>query len=181
MQTYQETQPPRKRSLKWLWLLIIPVVLLLLYQLLAVVIVVYVVQPIRIEGKGMSPTLNAGDKVFLWKQFGELQRGDIVGHLYPLDTTKSYVKRIVGMPGETVEVRDGRVFINDKMLDEPYMQADYRSVDTVEPTVVPANQYYVMGDNRPNSSDSRIWGTVARELVYGKFWYRYANGASSNP
>ena len=181
MQTYQETQSPPKRSLKWLWLLAIPVILFLLYRFLAVAIVVYVVQPVRIEGQAMSPALNAGDKVFMWKQFDELQRGDIVAHRYPLDTTKSYVKRIVGLPGETVEVRDGRVYINSKALDEPYMPADSFSVDNVEVMIVPADHYYVLGDNRRNSSDSRLWGTVARELVYGKFWYRYANGTSSNP
>jgi signal peptidase I len=183
MQTYQEVQPPPKKSRKWLWLCLLaaPLVLFLLQQLLSVVVVVYLVQPVRVEGKAMSPALNEGDKILLWKQFSELQRGDIVCHYYPLDTSKSYIKRIVGLPGETVEVREGRVYINGNVLDEPYMQADNFSQDTVEPTVVPANHYYVLGDNRRNSSDSRLWGAVARKLVYGKFWYRYANGASSNP
>ena len=181
MQPAQELQPPPKKSRKWLWLLAIPIVLLLLQQLLSVVIVVYIVQPIRMEGKSMSPTLNEGDKILLWKQVGELQRGDIVGHLYPLDTTKSYVKRIVGLPGETVEFRDNQVYINGTLLDEPYTQSPTISFDGEGPKVIPANHYFVLGDNRANSSDSRIWGTVGRELVYGKFWYRYAEGASPNP
>ncbi len=181
METYQEPHPPKKKSRKWLWLLAIPVALLALQQLLSVVIVAYVVQPVRMEGKSMSPALNEGDKFFLWKQFDELQRGDIVGHLYPLDTTKSYIKRIVGLPGETIEFRDNRVYINGKLLDESYTQSPTVSFDGEGPKVIPANHYFMLGDNRTNSSDSRLWGTVARELVYGKFWYRYADGASSNP
>lgn len=173
MQSFPDSQPRSSGKRKWLWLLAALIGAIVLYQLLAVVIVVFVVQPVRIQGKGMSPTLNDGDKVFFWKQLGTLQRGDIVVHLYPLDTTMSYHKRIVGLPGEIIEFREGRVYINGSVLDEPYAQSQTFSFDGDEPKVIPANHYFVLGDNRANSSDSRVWGTVPRELIYGKYWWRY--------
>ncbi len=147
--------------------------LYLAYQAIVLLTVIFVVQPVRVQGKGMSPALNDGDKIFLLKRFKEIKRGDIVGHLYPEDTSKSYIKRIVGLPGETLELRAGRVYINGQLLEEPYMQADYFSQDTLNPVQIAAEHYFVLGDNRRNSSDSRYWGTVARALIYGKYWYRY--------
>lgn len=145
-----------------------------LYFLTPILTVVYVIQPVRVEGHAMSPTLNHGDKVLMLKRIGELQRGDIVVFLFPRDQSKSYIKRIVGLPGETIDIKKGKVIIDGKPLDEPYIHAKYVSFDTMPlPLVIPTDQYFVLGDNRKNSSDSRSWGTVPRNLIYGKYWYRY--------
>ena len=173
MQSYA-AQPRARFGRKHIFWLIGGIVgLYLLYQAIVLLIVVYLVQPVRVEGRAMSPTLNNGDKVFLLKQFGEIQRGEIVAHLYPEDTSKSYIKRIIGLPGETLEIREGRVFINGQLLEEPYMPAENFSQDTLAPVQIAAEHYFVLGDNRRNSSDSRYWGTVPRNLIYGKYWYRY--------
>ncbi len=148
--------------------------LVALYYLLPVLIVVYVAQPVRVVGQAMAPNLNDGDKVFMSKRIDELKRGDIVVLLYPRDQSKSYIKRIIGLPGETIEINNGKVSINGKLLDEPYLDPKLAAHDTmVLSVVVPADQYFVLGDNRDNSSDSRYWGTVPRNLIYGKYWYRY--------
>jgi signal peptidase I len=136
-------------------------------------ILVYVVQPVRIEGEAMSPHLKHGDRVFVSRRIGELKRGEIVIFLYPHDTSKSYIKRIIGLPGETIEMRDGKVLINNNSIEEPYLDPQNLSHDTTEPRPIPAGHYFVMGDNRRNSSDSRYWGTVPKELIYGKLIGRY--------
>jgi signal peptidase I len=149
------------------------IALYLIYRVVGVLILIFVIQPVRVQGAAMSPALNDGDKIFVLKRFQEINRGEIVVHLYPEDTSKSYIKRIIGLPGETLEIRDGRVFINGKLLEEPYMQGDNFSQDTLNPVQIAAEQYFVLGDNRRNSSDSHYWGTVPRNLILGKYWYRY--------
>jgi signal peptidase I len=132
-------------------------------------------KPVRNEGTGMSPTLNDGDKIFIDKNFGELKRGDIITFLYPKDRSKWYVKRVIGLPNETVEIREGKVYINDLILDEPYIEEIYNQQDaSFRPQKIPENQYFVMGDNRDNSSDSRYWGTVDKELIIGKYYMTYS-------
>ena len=125
----------------------------------------------------MSPTLNHDDRVLMLKQVGELHRGDIVVFLYPEDQTKSYISRIVGLPGETIYVENGKAYINGNQIEEPYLAPEYASEDSmIAPVVIRPDNYFMMGDNRRNSSDSRYWGTVPRKLIYGKFWYRYVTG-----
>jgi signal peptidase I len=165
----------RKKHL--IWLLIGVIALPLIYFSLNLAVVVYGIQPVRMAGKSMSPNINDGDKLFMLKQIGELRRGDIVIFLYPENQTKSYIKRIVGLPGETIEVIDGKVFINGNRIEEPYLAPEYASQDsTPEPLAIPPDNYFVLGDNRRQSSDSRYWGPLPRKLIYGKFWYRYAEG-----
>jgi signal peptidase I len=157
-----------------IWLLIGVITLPLIYFSLNLAIVVFGVQPVRMVGKSMSPTINDGDKLFMLKQIGELRRGDIVVFLFPEDQTKSYIKRIVGLPGETVEIKEGKLFINGRQIEEPYLNPEYVSHDTIpSPVTIAADNYFVLGDNRNNSSDSRYWRTVPRKLIYGKFWRRY--------
>jgi signal peptidase I len=167
----------RKKHLIWLALVVIA--LPLIYFSLSLAVVVFGFQPVRMAGQSMRPNINDGDKLFMSKQIGELRRGDIVVFLYPEDQTKSYIKRIVGMPGETIEVKNGKVYIDGNQIEEPYVAPEYASQDTMPgPVAIPPDNYFVMGDNRKNSSDSRYWGPVPRKLVYGKFWYRYAEGKS---
>lgn len=183
MQSYNSpasTPPPvasRFRKKHLIWLLIGVIALPLIYFSLNLAIVVFGIQPVRMVGKSMSPNINDGDKLFMLKQIGELRRGDIVVFLYPEDQTKSYIKRIVGLQGETIEVKDGKVYVNGNQMEEPYLPPEYASQDTMPgPVAIPPDNYFVMGDNRKNSNDSRYWGPLPRKLIYGKFWCRYAEG-----
>lgn len=173
MQSYSASRQSRFGKKHVFWLIGGSIGLYLAYQAFVVLLVIYVVQPMQVQGVAMAPALNNGDKVFMWKIFKEIKRGEIIAHLYPEDTSKSYIKRVVGLPGETLEIRDGRVYINGQLLEEPYMQPDYFGQGAFNPVKIASDHYFVLGDNRPNSSDSRYWGTVSRNLIYGKFWYRY--------
>jgi signal peptidase I len=116
----------------------------------------------------MAPTLKNGDSALATRSFTDLTRGDIVGFRYPKDESKSFVQRIIGQPGDRIEMKDGRVAINDRQLDEPYVAEANRSHDSWGPVTVAAGQYFLMGDNRRNSSDSRSWGLVRRDAIWAK-------------
>jgi len=134
------------------------------------------VKPVRVEGAAMLPTLNDGDR-WLTTAASDLKRGDIIVFRYPKDETKSYVKRVVGLPGERVEIRAGVVRINGEPIVEDYLDQNYNHSSQWFPErVIPDNQYFVLGDNRDNSSDSRYWGTVDRSLIEGKLYTRYFTG-----
>jgi signal peptidase I len=150
---------------------------------IAILIVVFVVQPVRVEGQSMMPKLHDQDRIFVNKfiyplreWLGDRQpikRGDIVVLLYPNDPSKSYIKRVVGLPGEEVKIEDGRLYINDVLQPEEYLSPEYRSHDTIIAKRIEDHHYFVMGDNRPNSSDSRYWGLVPEKYIYGKAIFRY--------
>lgn len=132
-------------------------------------------QPVSVEGTAMLPSFSNGDKIFIDKNFGNLNRGDVITFLYPKDKSKWYFKRVIGLRGENVEIREGKVFINNQIIDEPYIDDSFnQSKANFSPRIVPENQYYVLGDNRDNSSDSRYWGTVGRELIKGKYYMTYS-------
>jgi signal peptidase I len=131
-------------------------------------------KPVRVDGIAMKPNFNDGDRILIEKNPGKLHRGDLITFLYPKDTSKWYFKRIIGLPGETVEIREGKVYINEQLLDEPYVDETYnQSKGSFPPRKIPDDQYFVMGDNRDNSSDSRYWGTVGKELITGKYYATY--------
>jgi len=144
---------------------------------------VFFVQPVVVEGTSMLPQLHDGERLLVNKlvyyriqsiSWGHLQRGDIVVFWYPADPEKSYVKRIIGLPGETVEIRNGHVFIDGTELNEPYLDAEHnQSLHDNSVTQVKEHYYFVMGDNRDNSSDSRYWGLVPEKYIYGKAFFRY--------
>ncbi len=146
---------------------------------------VFVAQPVVVEGTSMLPQLHDGerllvDKLIYYKfrsfDWGHLSRGDVIVFWYPKDPDKSYVKRVIGLPGETVEMRSGVVFINGQELNENYLDAEHnQSLQNFKPTRVDEHFYFVMGDNRDNSSDSRIWGLVPEKYIYGKVFFRYWN------
>ena len=139
------------------------------------------IKPVVIEGTAMSPTLADGERWFVTMNPGEIQRGDIIEFRYPKDETKRYVKRVVGLPGETIEVRGGVVHINGSALTEDYVPAERNQTGASFPQKhIPENHFYVLGDNRDNSSDSRYWGTVDRSLVEGKLYMRYSSSEKSN-
>lgn len=141
-------------------------------------VLVFVAQPVKVEGTSMLPRLHDGERIFVNKliYYGlpEVERGDIVVFWFPDDPTKSYIKRVIGLPGETVQMRAGRIFVNGKELQEPYLDPALNvSDDDRAPTYVRPHYYFVMGDNRDNSSDSRSWGLVPEKYIYGKALVRY--------
>lgn len=132
-------------------------------------------QPVRVEGNAMLPTFNDGDKILTDKNWKELKRGDTITFLYPKDRSKWYFKRVIGLPNEVVEIRSGIVYINGQILDEPYVDESHnQSKSSFPQRKVPEYQYFVIGDNRDNSSDSRYWGTVDEKLITGKYYMTYA-------
>jgi signal peptidase I len=154
--------------------------------MMATLVVVFVVQPVKVEGTSMLPRLHDGERIFVNKliyyklpdlrKYGwpALERGDVVVFWPPHDPDKSYVKRIIGLPGETVEVRAGRIYINGQELNEPYLDPHMNAAHaTQSPVQVKEHYYFVMGDNRDNSSDSRVWGLVPEKYIYGKALFRY--------
>lgn len=133
-----------------------------------------VVQPIKVEGTAMIPALHDGDRIVVQRNPQKLERGDIVVFLFPDDHTKSYIKRIIGLPNEEIEIRDGVILVNGTALTEPYVDAqNNKTARSMRALRLAPDSYFVVGDNRDNSSDSRIWGPVKRELIYGKYLKKY--------
>src|SRR6266480_1134052 len=150
--------------------------------MIAALVVVFIVQPVKVEGTSMLPRLHDGERIFVnkliyydeYRWAPKIERGDIVVFWFPDDPSKSYIKRVVGLPGETVEVREGTVRINGSVLDERYLDPQLNlNPRSQAPITIKANYYFVMGDNRDNSSDSRIWGLVPKKYIYGKALFRY--------
>lgn len=149
---------------------------------------VFFVQPVVVEGTSMLPQLHDGERLLVNKlvyykiqsvRWGHIERGDIVVFWFPNDPDKSYVKRVIGLPGESVEVRHGRVYINGIELKETYLDVEHnQSLPSWPAKRVDEHHYFVMGDNRDNSSDSRYWGLVPEKYIYGKAFFRYWKPAS---
>ena len=140
-------------------------------SLIAVLIIVFLYQPVKVEGTSMMPWLTDQQRIFINKfvyKFEQIQRGDVVVFRYPMDRSKSYIKRVVGLPGEVVRITSGRVYINGQALKEPYVLTEHLDQRSYPPVRVQPGYYYVLGDHRNSSNDSRSWGTVAGEYIYGK-------------
>jgi len=132
------------------------------------------VLPVKVVGETMKPALNDGDRIIIERNPKTLNRGDIVIFLYPEDPVKSYIKRIVGLPHETIDIREGKVFINGQPLPEPYVAPELDQAQrSLKAVTLAADSYFVMGDNRDNSSDSRFWGPLKRNFIYGKYLRKY--------
>ncbi len=144
--------------------------------LYAVVIVTFVFQVARVEGLSMAPTLDDQDRLIVNKlvyRIGDPRRGDIVMLYYPQDPEKSFVKRVIAEENDTVRIVDGRVYVNDVPIHDDYVPEEYRSHDDWGPQVIPEGYYFVMGDHRNNSSDSRHWGMVPKKYIIGKVQVRW--------
>jgi signal peptidase I len=142
----------------------------------AIMIVVFLYQPVKVEGTSMLPELRDQERIFVNKfvyRIEHIHRKDIVVFWYPKDRSKSYIKRIIGMPGETVEILDGSVYVNDKLLEEPYVDSRFEDHRDYPPIFVEPGYYYVLGDHRNQSNDSRMWGLVPEGYIYGKAVFRY--------
>jgi signal peptidase I len=143
---------------------------------LAAVIIVFFYQPVKVEGTSMAPLLSDQERIFINKfvyHVGEIRRGDIVVFWYPMDMSKSFIKRVVGLPGDLVEMRQGHVYLNGKELEEPYVPAEYMDAADYAPVPVQPGEYFVMGDHRSSSNDSRMFGPVAAKYIYGKAVFAY--------
>jgi signal peptidase I len=139
-------------------------------------IIMFLYQPVRVEGTSMQPELRDQDRLFINKfayHFENISRGDVVVFHYPRDPSKSYIKRIIALPGDTLDIDEGRVYVDGKRIDETYVPRRYRDTRSIPEMVIPPNEYFVMGDHRSISSDSRDFGPVPRDLIYGKAAFVY--------
>ena len=142
----------------------------------ATLIVTFCFQVARVDGLSMAPTLQDHDRLIVNKlvyELGEPRPGDIVMLYYPLNPEKMFVKRVIAKEGDTVRIVDGHVYVNDVPLHDDYVPEEFRSHDDWGPTVVQQGYYFVMGDHRNNSSDSRHWGPVPKKYIVGKVKVRW--------
>jgi signal peptidase I len=143
---------------------------------LALVIIVFLYQPVKVEGTSMAPLLSDQERIFINKfvyRFEPIERGDVVVFWYPLDHTKSFIKRVVGLPGETVEIRQGTLYVNGKVVPEPYVPPQYEDSSDFGPVRVPKDSFFVLGDHRISSNDSRVFGPVSSQYIYGRAVFAY--------
>ena len=143
---------------------------------LALVIIIFLYQPVKVEGTSMAPLLSDQERIFINKfvyRFEPIGRGDVIVFWYPLDRSKSFIKRVIGLPGDTIELRSGHLYLNGKELLEPYVPPFYLDGSSYALRRIPADNYFVMGDHRDSSNDSRMFGPVARQYIYGKAVFAY--------
>ncbi|HKN31801.1 MAG TPA: signal peptidase I [Terriglobales bacterium] len=139
-------------------------------------IIIFLYQPVKVEGTSMMPSLDDQERIFVNKfvyRLEPIQRGDIVVFRYPRDISKSYIKRVIGLAGDHIRIEDGQVYVNGKALDEDYVPAAYADERSYPEMVVPANSYFVLGDHRSMSNDSRDFGPVKETFIYGKAVFGY--------
>jgi signal peptidase I len=139
-------------------------------------IITFLYQPVRVEGTSMQPRLRDQDRLFINKfayHFESISRGDVVVFHYPRDLAESYIKRVIALPGDRLNIDNGRVYVNGRRIEEPYVPLRYEDARSLPEMVIPPGEYFVMGDHRSISSDSRDFGPVPRDLIYGKAAFVY--------
>jgi signal peptidase I len=155
---------------------------LLVSVAISLFIILFLYQPVRVEGTSMLPNLEDQDRLllnkFAYTRLGaligdDIRRGDVVVFYYPRDTTKSYIKRVVALPGDTLRIDHGIVWVNGKALDESYVPVRYQDDRSVAEMTLPQGEYFVLGDHRSVASDSRDFGPVERKLIYGRAAFVY--------
>ncbi len=168
-----ESAPPASQRISGLGLWIRDLVI---SAAASILIITFLYQPVRVEGTSMLPRLEDRDRLFINKfvyHVSAIERGDVVVFHYPRDPSKSYIKRVVALPGDHIAIDHGQVYLNGKPLRENYVPLMYRDERSMADLVVPADTYFMMGDHRSISSDSREFGPVDRSLVYGKAVFVY--------
>ncbi len=147
-----------------------------------VVVYAFLFRPFQVSGQSMFPTFKNGEYVLtniIALKIGKISRGDVIVFKSPIDKEKDYIKRVIGLPGDTVSLSEGKVFLNNQSLDEsPYLSPGYNTgggafLDEGGEITVPTDSYFVMGDNRDFSSDSREWGIVTKDKLIGKSLFVY--------
>jgi signal peptidase I len=139
-------------------------------------IIIFLYQPVKVEGTSMMPSLEDQERIFVNKFVYRLEpigRGDIVVFRYPRDPSKSYIKRVIGMQGDDIHIDGGQVYVNGKALDESYVPSEYTDQRSYPDIVVPPHCYFVLGDHRSMSNDSRDFGSVNQSFIYGKAVFGY--------
>jgi len=139
-------------------------------------IIIFLYQPVKVEGTSMMPGLEDQERIFVNKfvyRWEPIERGDIVVFRYPRDTSKSYIKRVIGVAGDKVRIESGQVYVNGEALDEDYVPSDYADARSYPEITVPSGTYFVLGDHRTMSQDSRDFGPVNERLIYGKAVFGY--------
>jgi signal peptidase I len=139
-------------------------------------IIIFLYQPVKVEGTSMMPSLDDQERIFVNKfvyRLEPIERGDIVVFRYPRDPSKSYIKRVIGMAGDHIRIDSGQVYVNDEALDEDYVPQAYTDARSYPDTIVPPNCYFVLGDHRSMSNDSRDFGPVNQSYIYGKAVFGY--------
>jgi signal peptidase I len=139
-------------------------------------IILFVYQPVKVEGGSMEPGLEDQERIFINKlvyRWESINRGDIIVFRYPRDPRKSFIKRVIGVSGDRVRISFGHVYLNGKRIEEDYVPAEFLDSRSYPEIVVPPNSYFVLGDHRSMSNDSRDFGPVARSYIYGKAVFGY--------
>lgn len=157
------------------WMLLRELVETIVLSLIIFLLIRQVLQNYRIESHSMQPNFYEGQFILVNKlayKLGQPERGEVVVFHNPNNTNEDYIKRVIGLPGDTIEIRDDKVFINNQLLPEPFAKEPYRPNSAFGPLVVPADHIFVMGDNRGNSQDSRVIGPIDEKLIVGKAWLR---------
>jgi len=165
--------PPPVNSTGGIWLWVRD---LLISAFASVLIITFLYQPVRVEGTSMLPRLEDRDRLFINKfvyHISSIERGDVVVFHYPRDPEKSYIKRVIALPGDRLEIDHGIVWVNGIRLSENYVPQEYRDSRSLPEMIVPDGSYFMMGDHRSISSDSREFGPVERGLIYGKAVFVY--------
>lgn len=139
-------------------------------------IILFVYQPVKVEGGSMEPGLEDQERIFINKlvyRWEKIERGDIIVFRYPRDPRKSFIKRVIGIPGDQVRISYGHVYINGKPQEEDYVPPEYADSRSYPMTIIPPGSYFVLGDHRSMSNDSRDFGPVQRSYIYGKAVFGY--------
>ena len=139
-------------------------------------IIVFLYQPVKVEGTSMMPSLDDQERIFVNKfvyRMEPIRRGDIVVFHYPRDPSKSFIKRVIGLAGDHIRIDTGQVFVNGVSLEEDYVPADYADQRSYPDIIVPQNEYFLLGDHRTMSNDSRDFGAVQEKFIYGKAVFGY--------
>jgi signal peptidase I len=139
-------------------------------------LITFVAQAFRVQGTSMLPLLEDGERIIVNKfiyRFHAIERGDVVVFWYPRDPSVSFIKRVVGVPEDTVEIRAGQLYVNGQPVREDYLAPRFRDDDNLAPTKVAKGYYFVLGDHRNSSNDSRSWGEVPEKYIYGRAVYRF--------
>ncbi|HXZ33444.1 MAG TPA: signal peptidase I [Terriglobales bacterium] len=139
-------------------------------------IIIFLYQPVKVEGTSMMPSLEDKERIFVNKlvyRLEPIQRGDIVVFRYPRDPSKSFIKRVIGLAGDHIQIDAGRVYVNGNRLDEDYVPQVYEDIRSYPEIVVPPDCYFVLGDHRSLSNDSRDFGPVNQSYIYGKAVFGY--------
>ncbi len=168
------TPPATKSVLGGVWSVLRELIETLALTLVIFLLIRFAVQNFRIEGYSMEPNFHDGQFLIVNKLIYMLhppERGDVIVFVPPTNTSRDFIKRVIGLPGDRVEIVNGRVYVNGSALDEPYPLNP--GTYSTGPVTVPQGDYFVLGDNRNNSSDSHSWGPVPSEDIIGKVWVSY--------